>query len=157
MSSQKTTMLGTLVPALRTWGARAARTALALPVGLASVALTGVGQGRRADRLQTWASGAPGWTAPRVTARILLGLPLDLAALVLGAYSVFNTVRNLGYPIWYGATDYHQAWGGPTLAGVWLVHALGWLACLYVIGWILKAMARAQHAIASRVTRTPAL
>ncbi|AWZ09807.1 MULTISPECIES: hypothetical protein [unclassified Streptomyces] len=63
MSTQKTTTtvtlatLGTAVPALRAWGARAARPALALPVGLAALALTVVGR-RRADSLQAWSSGA---------------------------------------------------------------------------------------------------
>ncbi|MFD5148970.1 hypothetical protein [Streptomyces sp. NPDC058401] len=141
----------TVVPVLQVWGARALRPALALPAGLVGLALGLTGQARPAIRLQTWASGLPGWTGPRAAARTVLGLPLDIAAFVLGAYSVFNTVRNLGYPIWYGDTDYHQAWGGPTMTGVWLVHAFGWLACLYVIGWILRGLGRGQHAIARRV------
>ncbi|MFF3217167.1 hypothetical protein ACFYYB_41935 [Streptomyces sp. NPDC002886] len=151
MSDQIAKAPRTVVPALRVWGAQATRPVLALPAGLAGLALGLTGQGRRAARLQTRASGVPGWTLPRTAARTLLGLPLDIAALVLGAYAVFNTVRNLGYPLWYGDTDYHQAWGGPTLTGVWLVHAFGWLACLYAIGWILRAIGRGQQAITRRV------
>ncbi|MFE2285072.1 hypothetical protein ACFXDJ_12965 [Streptomyces sp. NPDC059443] len=154
MSVQNMNVAGTIAPALRTWSTRAARTAMALPVGVACVGLALIGQGQRADRLQTRVSGVAGWTGPRVAARTLLGLPLDLAALALVAYSLFNTVRNLGYPIWYGDTDYHQAWGGPTLTGVWLVHALGWLACLYAIGWILRGIAGAQHALTRRIAKT---
>ncbi|MFZ3469853.1 hypothetical protein ACODT3_27750 [Streptomyces sp. 4.24] len=72
MSTQKTTTtvtlatLGTAVPALRAWGAWAARPALALPVGLAALALTAVGRRRRADSLQAWSSGA---RIPRAMAR----------------------------------------------------------------------------------------
>ncbi|MGW5402091.1 hypothetical protein [Streptomyces sp. NPDC003952] len=157
MTIQMTQAARTVFPSLRVWGARAVRPALALPVGLAGLVLGLTGQGGRAARLQAWASGLPGWTGPRVAARTVLGLPLDIAAFVLGAYSVFNTVRNLGYPIWYGDTDYHQAWGGPTLTGVWLVHAFGWLACLYVIGWILRGLGRGQHAIARRVVGAGAI
>ncbi|MFF1411414.1 hypothetical protein ACFVX6_16760 [Streptomyces sp. NPDC058289] len=126
----------------RPW--RFPRGSSASPLGL-------TGQGWRAARLQARASGVPGWTVPRIASRTLLGLPLDIAAFVLGAYSVFNTVRNLGYPIWYGDTDYHQAWGGPTLTGVWLVHAFGSLACLCVIGWILRGIGRGQQSITRRV------
>lgn len=157
MSDQIAKAPHAVVPALRAWGVRAVRPALALPVGLASLVLGLTGQGRRAARLQAWTSGVPGWTLPRTAARTLLGLPLDIAAFVLGAYSVFNTVRNLGYPIWYGDTDYSQAWGGPTLTGVWLVHAFGWLACLYLIGWILRGIGHGQQAITRRIVGAAAV
>ncbi|MCZ0980747.1 hypothetical protein O1L60_21980 [Streptomyces diastatochromogenes] len=95
----------------------AARAFLALPVGLAAAALTLTGRPGRAARLQARFTGGEGWTGGRVLTRALLGLPLDTAAFVLLGYSLFNSVRNLAYPLWYGNTDYHQAWGGPTLAG----------------------------------------
>ena len=85
-------------------------------------------------------------------ARTVLGLPLDLAAFVVLGYALFNSVRNLGYPLWYLDTDYHQAWGGPTMAGVWTVHALGWLLCLAVLlHWPVRWLARGQRALDRRL------
>ncbi|MER6392534.1 hypothetical protein ABT236_29240 [Streptomyces sp. NPDC001523] len=82
----------------------------------------------------------------------MLGLPLDMAALALIGYSLFNSVRNFGYPLWYYDTDYHQAWGGPTMAGVWTVHAVGWLLCLAVLlYWPVRWLARGQKAVERRV------
>ncbi|WP_370414251.1 hypothetical protein [Streptomyces fradiae] len=133
----------------------AARAFLALPVGLAATVLVLVGQPTRAARLRSrLAPAGPGrWTGPRVLARTVLGLPLDLAAFVLLAYAAFNTVRNLGYPLWYADTDYHQAWGGPTLAGVWAVHSLGWLLCLAVLlHWPVRWLDRGQAAVSRRVS-----
>ncbi|MFE2523351.1 hypothetical protein ACFXEL_03875 [Streptomyces sp. NPDC059382] len=138
---------------------------LALPVGLAGVLLVLVGQPGRAARVQGWMSGGAGWTGKRVLGRAVLGLPLDMAALALIGYSLFNSVRNFGYPLWYYDTDYHQAWGGPTMAGVWTVHAVGWLLCLAVLlYWPVRWLARGQKAVERRVTgerkvtgdRTPA-
>ncbi|MCX2180905.1 hypothetical protein KV205_10230 [Streptomyces sp. SKN60] len=128
---------------------------LALPVGLAASVLVLVGQPTRAARLRSRLSPAgPGrWTGPRVLARTVLGLPLDVTAFVLLAYAAFNTVRNLGYPLWYADTDYHQAWGGPTLAGVWAVHSLGWLLCLAVLlHWPVRWLALGQAAVSRRVS-----
>ncbi|MFC9324716.1 hypothetical protein [Kitasatospora sp. NPDC057015] len=135
---------------------RATRVLLTLPAALAALALAAAGQGRRAARLQARASGVEGWTGPRVLARTLLGLPLDLAGLALTAYAAFNTVRNLGYPLWYAGTDYHQAWGGPTMAGVWAVHAIGWLLCLAVLlHWPVRGIAAGQRSLDRRLTDRP--
>ncbi|MGW6389487.1 hypothetical protein ACWFR1_03060 [Streptomyces sp. NPDC055103] len=116
------------------------------------------GPGRReavAEPGREAAGGFGGWTGGRVLSRAALGLPLDTAAFVLVGYALFNTVRNLGYPIWYLDTDYHQAWGGPTMAGVWAVHAFGWLLCLAVLlHWPVRWLARGQAALDRRVTRT---
>ena len=142
----------------------AARAFLALPCGVAAVALTLTGQRARAARLRARLSGATsgngsengagGWTGGRGLGRAALGLPLDAAAFALVGYALFNTVRNLGYPIWYLDTDYHQAWGGPTMAGVWAVHAFGWLLCLAVLlHWPVRWLARGQAALDRRVTR----
>lgn len=95
MSDQIAKAARTVVPALRVGCARAVPPVLALPAGLVGLLLGPTGQGRRATRLQVRASRVPGWTGPRIASRTLLGLPLDIAAFVLGAYSVFNTVRNL--------------------------------------------------------------
>ncbi|MFI8518781.1 hypothetical protein ACIGEZ_13285 [Streptomyces sp. NPDC085481] len=143
-------------PAVRSTVRTAARAFLALPAGLAAVVLTLTGQPGRAARLQARITGTHGWTGGRVLGRAVLGLPLDAAAFVLVGYALFNSVRNFGYPVWYLDTDYHQAWGGPTMAGVWAVHAGGWLVCLAVLlHWPVRWLARGQQALARRVTADP--
>ncbi|WP_225801129.1 hypothetical protein [Streptomyces sp. NK15101] len=134
----------------------AARAFLALPAGLAAVVLTLAGQPGRAARLRARLTGGDGpaaaWTGGRVLGRTVLGLPLDAAAFVLVGYALFNSVRNFGYPIWYLDTDYHQAWGGPTMAGVWAVHAGGWLLCLAVLlRWPVRSLAAGQRALDRRL------
>ncbi|KQX10620.1 hypothetical protein ASC82_23460 [Streptomyces sp. Root431] len=134
-----------------------ARAFLALPCGLAAAALTLTGQRDRAARLRARltddGSGAGGWTGGRMLGRTVLGLPLDAAAFALVGYALFNSVRNFGYPIWYLDTDYHQAWGGPTMAGVWTVHAAGWLLCLAVLlHWPVRWLARGQRSLDRRLT-----
>ncbi|MGW4160563.1 hypothetical protein [Streptomyces sp. NPDC004788] len=159
----------------------AAHAFLALPAGLAATALTLLGQPRRAARLHARLTGGdtparttarsgtetvarPGSetgtrtaarTGGRTLARTVLGLPLDLLAFVVIGYAIFNSVRNLGYPIWYLHTDYHHAWGGPTMAGVWTVHAAGWLLCLAVLlHWPVRWLAKGQRALDRRLSRT---
>ncbi|SEC78721.1 hypothetical protein [Streptomyces sp. TLI_105] len=130
-----------------------ARAFLALPAGLAAVVLTLTGQSGRAARLRARLAGGDGWTGARVLGRAVLGLPLDLAAFALVGYALFNSVRNFGYPLWYLDTDYHQAWGGPTMAGVWAVHGLGWLLCLAVLlHWPVRWLAGGQRALDRRLT-----
>ncbi|MET8542853.1 hypothetical protein ABZW03_19685 [Kitasatospora sp. NPDC004799] len=133
--------------------ARAAvRSGLALPVGAVAAALVLAGQPGRAARWQARVSGGRGWTGGRVLARAVLGLPLDALALLLVGYALFSSVRNFGYPVWYLGTDYHQAWGGPTMAGVWAVHATGWGLCLLVLlRWPLRWIARGQRALTVRL------
>ncbi|MFH8838655.1 hypothetical protein [Streptomyces sp. NPDC017868] len=136
------------MPPIRRTVSTASRAFLALPVGLAASALTLTGQPSRAARLQARLAGGEGWTGGRVLGRVVLGLPLDAAAFALIGYSLFNSARNFAYPLWYGDTDYHQAWGGPTMAGVWTVHALGWLLCLAVLlHWPVRWLARGQRAL----------
>ncbi|MCX5192431.1 hypothetical protein OOK31_00765 [Streptomyces sp. NBC_00249] len=131
----------------------ATRAFLALPGGLVAVLLTLTGQSGRAARLQGRIAGGPGWTGGRVLGRAVLGLPLDVAAFALVGYALFNSVRNFAYPVWYLDTDYHQAWGGPTMAGVWAVHAGGWLLCLAVLlHWPVRWLAKGQQAVGRRVT-----
>ncbi|EME96371.1 hypothetical protein J7W19_32265 [Streptomyces mobaraensis NBRC 13819 = DSM 40847] len=130
-----------------------ARAFLALPAGWAAVALTLAGRPRQAARLQGRIAGGEGWTGGRVLGRAVLGLPLDLAAFGLIGFALFNSVRNFGYPVWYLDTDYHHAWGGPTLAGVWAVHAGGWLLCLaLLLHWPVRWLANGRRAVARRVT-----
>jgi hypothetical protein len=71
---------------------------------------------------------APHDTAGRVVAHALLSLPLNLVSLVLTAYLWSLVPVNIAYPLRPGVTSpdsYHHAWGGPTLVGVWAVHAAG--------------------------------
>ncbi len=127
--------------------APALRAGLALPAGLAALALQLTGRRAAAQRLQP----GPAGTGRRL-ARLLLGLPLDGFALLLLGYAAFNTVRNFGYPLWYLHTDYHQAWGGPTTAGVWAVHAGGWALCLaLLLRWSARWIARGQQALTARL------
>ncbi|MFJ8626395.1 hypothetical protein ACIRD3_26650 [Kitasatospora sp. NPDC093550] len=130
----------------------AVRAGLALPAGAVGAALVLAGRPGRAGRWQQRVSGGRGWTGGRVLARAVLGLPLDALALLLTGYALFNSVRNFGYPVWYLDTDYHQAWGGPTMAGVWAVHAAGWGLCLYVLlRWPVRWIARGQRALTARL------
>ncbi|MEU3495118.1 hypothetical protein ABZ747_16705 [Kitasatospora cineracea] len=127
--------------------APALRAGLALPVGVAALALQLTGRRAAAQRLQPGPTGAG-----RRLARLLLGLPLDGFALLLLGYAVFNSARNFGYPIWYLHTDYHQAWGGPTMAGVWAVHAAGWaLSLVVLLRWPACWIARGQQALTARL------
>ncbi|MGW4698056.1 hypothetical protein ACWEO1_37400 [Kitasatospora cineracea] len=136
------------VPATsRTATTPARRAGLALPAGLAALALQLTGRRAAAQRLQPGPTGTG-----RRLARVLLGLPLDGFALLLLGYAVFNSVRNFGYPLWYLHTDYHQAWGGPTMAGVWAVHAAGWaLTLLVLLRWPARWIARGQQALTARL------
>ncbi|MET9952957.1 hypothetical protein ABZ135_15580 [Streptomyces sp. NPDC006339] len=126
---------------------------LALPAGLAAAALVLLGRPARAARLRArLTGGGAAWTGGRALARTVLGLPLDAAAFVLIGYALFNSGRNFAYPLWYLDTDYHQAWGGPTMAGVWSVHALGWLLCLAVLlHWPVRLLAKGQRALDRRL------
>lgn len=127
----------------------AARAFLALPAGLAAAVLVLVGRPVLAARLR----GGAGWTGGRVLGRTVLGLPLDLVGFVVVGFALFNSVRNFAYPLWYYDTDYHQAWGGPTMAGVWAVHAVGWSLCLVLLlRWPVRWLAKGQRALDRRVS-----
>ncbi|MFI1654109.1 hypothetical protein ACH4ZU_04090 [Streptomyces sp. NPDC020472] len=141
------------MPLIRRTLHTAARAFLVLPAGLAAVVLTLTGQPGRAARLRARLTGGAGWTGGRTLVRALLGLPLDVAAFVLLGYALFDSVRNFGYPIRYLDTDHHQAWGGPTTAGVWAVHAVGRLLCLAgLLPWPVRRLARGQRALDRRLT-----
>lgn len=86
-------------------------------------------------------------------ARCLLHSVLSGGAGLLGWFlamlSVLVLVRGLAYPL-VGADGYENAWGGPTLAGAWAVHAaLGVLIAPAFIG-LIALFGRLQL----RVTRT---
>ncbi|MFE3204568.1 hypothetical protein [Embleya sp. NPDC059237] len=152
---------------------RSAYAFLALPLGLIGIVLTLGGSSSRAARLQLAAArrfldphtgggrhrgavtdrgAAPG--AVRVLRHAVLDTALGVPMLILAAYAYGNTIRNLTYPIWYGDTDYHDAWGGPSLAGVWAVHAIGGLAFLAVCLCLIQGLTTLRAAGARRTFRT---
>lgn len=74
-----------------------------------------------------------------------LTLPINVVAFALSVFILGNTARNLTYGVWYGPSDYHEAWGGPTLAGAWAVHAIGGLLFLYAGLWLIRGVSRLQQ------------
>jgi len=44
--------------------------------------------------------------------------------------------------------EYRDAWGGPTLAGAWAVHALGGVAFWLLVPWVLRGYAALWQRIA---------
>ncbi|GCE01906.1 hypothetical protein [Embleya hyalina] len=152
---------------------RSAYAFLALPLGLIGIVLTLGGRSSRAGRLQLAAArrflaprtggdhhigatndraAAPG--AVRILRHAILDTALGVPTLVLAAYAYGNTIRNLTYPIWYGHTDYHDAWGGPTLAGVWAVHTIGALAFFAVCLCLIQGLTNLRAAGARRTFRS---
>lgn len=77
----------------------------------------------------------------RSWARGLAAVPLDAVSLVVAGYCWFGVVVNLAYPArpLFGMNgEYRDAWGGPTLAGAWAVHALGGVALWLLVAWVLR-------------------
>jgi hypothetical protein len=111
--------------------------ALAAPAAIIAVADGGRLQQRYARRLLGREVGA-------TRLRGLLGLPLDLAVLVITGYGWSIVALNLAYPLrpLIGLVgSYANAWGGPTLAGAWAFHAVfGGLTFLFAMPWILKGL-----------------
>jgi hypothetical protein len=134
---------------------------LSLPAGIASLLLALVGAHRAAARLQRGL--ADRWlrrslTPPqnrdrwgRVVLQALLASTLGVVCWLLVALAGPNTVRNvLLYPI----TDGHEvarAWGGPTLAGAWAVHAALGLLLLPVELWLLRVLTGLQGRLTARL------
>jgi hypothetical protein len=110
--------------------------ALAAPAAIIALADGG--------RLQTWSARRfLGQPIRRTRVRGLLSLPLALLTLVIVGYGWSIVVLNVAYPIrpLLGLPGYDRdAWGGPTFAGVWAVHAAGGLAVLLAMPWILRGL-----------------
>lgn len=73
--------------------------------------------------------------------RGLAAVPVDLVALVVAGYCWTGVLLNVVYPIrpLLGMDgEYRDAWGGPTLAGAWAVHALGGLGFWLLVPWVLR-------------------
>ncbi|MET7302042.1 hypothetical protein [Embleya sp. NPDC005575] len=147
---------------------RSAYALIALPLGLLSIGLVLTGRSSRAARLRLAAARrfldpelgeATGRAAPgalRVLRHSVPDAALGVPTLVLAGYAYGNTLRNLTYPIRYGDSDYHDAWGGPTLGGVWVVHSIGGLAFFAVCLCLIKALTDVQASLARRTFVSPA-
>jgi hypothetical protein len=75
----------------------------------------------------------------RVIGHAVLGIPLGAATMIATAYGWALVVLNVGYPI-RGAAEATDAWGGPSLAGAWAVHAAAGLVFLFVVPWIVDGL-----------------
>jgi Putative sensor len=137
---------------------------LALPVSLVSLPLALLGDYRAAARLQRGLARkylalrihepALRDTAGRVLAHAVLSLPLNLVSLALTAYLWLLVAINVAYPLRPGATSpdsYQHAWGGPTLAGAWAVHAAAGVVFLFATPWIVKAITWLQGRLTRRL------
>ncbi|MEV0298492.1 hypothetical protein [Nocardia sp. NPDC050710] len=126
------------------WLLRWAAYALAaLPISLAPVAVR-----LRVPRRLLGVRITPRELTPgRVTAHSGLGAASGLVAWFLAFLAVVAAVRGIAYPL-VAANDYENSWGGPTLAGAWVVHALlgvgllpAWTAVLAGLGAIQVRLA----------------
>ncbi|MCX5532710.1 hypothetical protein OG785_19375 [Streptomyces sp. NBC_00006] len=141
-----------------TWR-RVAYLLLALPVGVLCVPLALVGgpagrvQRGLARRLLGLQIAEPAHTGPRALAHAVISLPLNLIAAVLTGYGWSTVPLNFGWPlrplISLGDADPTHAWGGPTLAGVWGLHALGGLGFLLLMPWIGRGLTALQGRLAA--------
>ena len=94
--------------------------------------------------------GKPTW-------RLVAAVALSLVSTAVAAYSLAGIALNLAYPARYGSfpenltrlttsdPELSTAWGGPTLAGAWAVHAIGGLLIFGVGGiWLVRALMNLQ-------------
>ncbi len=128
----------------------------AFPVGLAGL----VGS-KRAGHLQVRLSHrllgdpvSPPAARPsrgRVVIHSLASLPLNLVAfaLVAEAWSLF-VFRGFLYPV-FADGHLEDSWGGPTLAGAWLVHWLLGLPLVAAVAVILVPITRVQTRLTRRL------
>jgi hypothetical protein len=87
----------------------------------------------------------------RVITDALLTSMVGVLCWFLVALAGPNTVRNvLLYPITDGG-EVARAWGGPTLAGAWAVHAVLALVLLPVELWLLRGLTGLQRRLAARL------
>ncbi|MEO3786983.1 hypothetical protein ABGB12_26975 [Actinocorallia sp. B10E7] len=94
-----------------------------------------------------------GGEMPARRLRGLAGLPFDLAASPAVLYGWSVVPMNLGYPLrpllgFDGSLE--NAWGGPTLLGAWAVHALGGVAFLFLMPWVVAGVVAVQSRILGR-------
>jgi hypothetical protein len=131
---------------------------LALPVSLVGLVAGPFGRTASLDRVQRALArrllGVPvagATTPPRQVLRYALaGLPAGLVccALLAPAWAVFVT-RGVLYPI-FGADHLDRSWGGPSLAGAWVVHFIQGPPLLLALTLALWPVSRYQVRLAHR-------
>ncbi len=137
--------MGRSVALLGTGVRRAVYGVVALPLGLWCLALLVAGRvqaaaGLRLRALRRLAGTEPAAAPPADRRRwltfSLLALPLDTLAFVVLGYAWLLLPMNLLYPLRLALFDETaaDAWGGPTTAGAWAVHAAGGLLVFVVAG-----------------------
>jgi hypothetical protein len=134
---------------------------LSLPAGIAALLLALAGRHGAAARVQLGLAGRwLGLSLPpphsrhrwvRVVTHALLIAMIGLLCWVLVALAGPNTVRNV---LLYPATDgdgVARAWGGPSLAGAWAVHAALALLLLPVELGVLRGLTSLQGRLTARL------
>ncbi|GIJ49431.1 hypothetical protein Val02_63170 [Virgisporangium aliadipatigenens] len=93
--------------------------------------------GRRSAAARVLSAVGRGTPSPKAA---LLALPVHLFASGLAAYVVAGLVLNLAYPVRVDGPDsLSNAWGGPSLAGAWAVHAVGGFLVFGYLGlWMVS-------------------
>jgi hypothetical protein len=143
---------------------RAVYALVALPVALWCLGLLAVGWvgAARDVRLRSLrrlagltASAAP--AKGRLTSHLLLSLPVDVLVFAVAGYIWLLLPMNLLYPVRLAIFDESHAgsWGGPTMAGVWAVHAAGSLVIFTVAVPLIAGLVQAQLWVASRTLADP--
>ncbi|WP_306361743.1 hypothetical protein [Nocardia sp. CC227C] len=125
---------------------RAASYAVAsLPVAFTSV--------DRRVRLTRWAFGSTidiRASGARARTHTVLAAVLGLLACFVALPATVTTVRGFAYPLVTGG-EYGDAWGGPTLAGAWAVHAVVGIALLPAWVVLLAGIGSVQRHLAARL------
>jgi hypothetical protein len=135
---------------------RAGYAAGALPVALVRLALATAG--RRDAARQFDARFLERCFGPGPAERTALRAALSIPAFALAAYLVLLLVLNLAYPLRPDVEEEPiDAWGGPTLAGAWAVHAVGGVVVVLLVGIpLLAVLGTTLAGIAGRTARDAA-
>ncbi|UNO42102.1 sensor domain-containing protein [Streptomyces sp. MST-110588] len=93
-------------------------------------------------------AGEPERTGPLALAHAVISLPLNFVAAVVTVYGWSIVPMNLGWPLrpLIGmSADPTDAWGGPTLAGAWALHAVGGgIGFMLLMPWICRGLTALQ-------------
>lgn len=117
---------------------------LCLPLGLIAPGTAGRLQRAMAHRLLRVAAERPRRVGALAFAHAVLTTPLNVAGAVVSLFLWSVVAMNVGYPLRPGLDPTH-AWGGPTLAGAWAIHAVfGGLAFLLLTPWVMKGLTSLQ-------------
>lgn len=132
----------------------------ALPVGLVALVLVFFGRAPAAGALHRWLArrlldvSVPAPARAATAAYSWVSLPINLVGFVPAAYLWALVPANVGYPLRPDTTaeSLETAWGGPSLVGAWVVHALGGTAVFLLVGLpVLSTIAWFQGRLARRM------